>query len=334
MSRIERYSARRARSWPIALLVALWLGGVSTACQKQEPSQKTKKELHVELNRKVVRIDKALAAWVDDWTLRVYAVAGCKAFRCGTHVDAFGHLTRAFRKECPNYRIYGVEFRAANGVRMQTGTWRHGEKNPTVNARPFIASPKTPLDGLFFAKGGTIQLMKLSPREVSFNANFKDANKSTYGAQLVAPICPSARKPGALTSRRTVPHPLSPVLTKAELQKLAPKLPTHGTDWQWKALTLEDGEAIWILVNKKTKHEAGSLRVLDVRNRLHMRTKRVRLCLGRFPCARRSNAWLWLHVGNFDINADVQHSRDKSFQSDAGLRTLLRLLPLETYLTK
>ncbi|MCA9523133.1 MAG: hypothetical protein KC609_19290, partial [Myxococcales bacterium] len=115
---------------------------------------------------------------------------------------------------------------------------------------------------------------------------------------------------------------------------LAPKLPAKGTDWEWKAITLKDGEAIWVLRNKKTKHEAGTIHIVDVRNRLHLRVKRTRLCLGRYPCAHRKDAWLWLHVGKFEINADVQHRRDKTFQSDEGLRQLLRLLPLERFVAK
>ncbi|MCA9523979.1 MAG: hypothetical protein KC609_23580 [Myxococcales bacterium] len=319
----------------LTLALATCILLLPVACKKgpsgsDEKKPKAPEPIVVQIKDKRVTIDKALAFWTDDWTLRIYGVTKCPTFKC-THIRR-GWRTKEFKKECPDAGLYGVQFRSHWGVKMRPGKWEYQKTdNEPVDARPYTHDPKNKVSG-WWSKGGVIELVSLTDKEVSFKASFTDSMKRTFKAAFSAPICAPEKKPKALTVTELMPPPHKPLTPKAKLLELKPKLPAKfEATYEFKEWFPTDGSITWNLKKKGTNQTVLSIRIRDKRNYLYERSNRSEKLFGKYPMTRFRDTWMWTYVGNFNIDVSTTGYKDATVKKDAVIDELFKSLPLDQF---
>lgn len=292
------------------------------------PTPKTGQTVVVLKDRAVV-VDKILAAWSDDWTLRVYALAKCPQFDC-THINRWGNIDRdKIKAICPEYGNFGVELKSHWGIRMRPGVWYYRKTdNEPVEAKPEVSEPSKK-KWSWFGKGGTIQIVSLTDQSVGINANFSDSSGNVYKSHYTASICPPTKRPKALIVTELMPPPHKPLLPKAKLEEMKPKMPAEwAAEFEWVAWFPRDGSITWHLKKKATKETVLSISIDDKRNVLYTRSNRREKLFGKYPFTRYDHGWMWTYVGNFNIDVSTTSYKDARFKKNAVLEQMFQSLDL------
>jgi hypothetical protein len=149
-------------------------------------------------------ISAAQGVWISERKLIVYALSDCPELQCERHFPEGRIHSGALTRDCPDYRVFGAIFEAAEGERLRPGRWPHGTADAPVDARPLVARKG---QRVAFEKGtaeSAIELLELTADRVRYRAAFEDVRGRRYAGEVEAPLCPSSlslsQDPGEATA--------------------------------------------------------------------------------------------------------------------------------------